>query len=52
MQVATTMLADDLDGLLRETKNLVGEVDFGISVVRMEDLEGDVDPITARKKRE
>jgi hypothetical protein len=52
MQVATAMLADDLDGLLRETKNLVGEVDFSIHVVRMEDLEGDVDPVTASKKRE
>jgi Fusaric acid resistance protein-like len=52
MQVATTMLGDDLDGLLRETKNLVGEVDFGINVVRMEDLEGDMNPITAAKKRE
>ena len=30
MQVATAMLADDLEGLLEETKNLVGEVKFGI----------------------
>lgn len=30
MQVATTMLADDLEGLLEETKNLVGEVKFGL----------------------
>jgi hypothetical protein len=30
MQVATAVLADDLEGLLEETKNLVGEVKFGI----------------------
>lgn len=52
MQVATTMLGDDLDGLLRETKKLVGEVDFKVDVVRMEDLEADVDPIVAEEKRD
>jgi hypothetical protein len=52
MQVATAMMADDLDGLLRETKNLVGEVDFNVNVVRIEDLEANVDPVTASKKRE
>jgi len=29
MQVKTMLLGDDLEGLLRETKKLVGEVDFG-----------------------
>ncbi|OCL10610.1 hypothetical protein AOQ84DRAFT_374763 [Glonium stellatum] len=47
MQLALTMLADDLDGLLRETKTLVGEVDFSLDIVGMEDLEGDLDPISA-----
>ena len=51
MQVATTMINEDLAGLLAETKKLVGEVDFNVNVVRMEDLEGDVDPIEAVEKR-
>jgi hypothetical protein len=43
MQVTTKMLVDDLNGLLRETKTLVGEVAFSVDVVRWEDLEGDID---------
>ncbi len=35
MQVATTMLWDDLEGLLKETKKLVGEVAF----IGMDDVE-------------
>ena len=52
MQVSTTMLADDLAGLLRETKNLVGEADFSLDIVRNEDYEGDVDPIAAATKQD
>lgn len=48
MQVATTMLWDDLEGLLRETKKLVGEVAF----VGMEDVEIDADQVTGGLKRE
>ncbi|KAG0652725.1 hypothetical protein D0Z07_0346 [Hyphodiscus hymeniophilus] len=36
MQVATSMLGDDLEGLLEETKNLVGEVKFGIEAPRVD----------------
>lgn len=52
MQVATTMLADDLEGLLRETKKLVGEITFRVDVVREADWEADVDPIRAAEKRD
>ena len=52
MQIATTMLADDLEGLLRETKKLVGEMDFNVNVVREEDYEADVDPVAAVEKRD
>jgi hypothetical protein len=52
MQVATTMLADDLKGLLRETKKLVGEMDFSVNVVRDGDWEADVDPVRAVEKRD
>jgi hypothetical protein len=52
MNVATTMLADDLEGLLRETKKLVGEMNFRVNVVRDEDLEADVDPVEAAAKRD
>ena len=51
LQVATMMINEDLTGLLAESNKLVGEVDFSINVVRMEDLEGDVDPIGAVEKR-
>ena len=39
MQVATVMIADDLEGLLAETKMPVGEVKSGIEAPRAEDLE-------------
>ena len=52
MQIAATMLADDLEGLLRETKKLVGEMDFSVNVVREEDYEADVDPVAAVEKRD
>lgn len=52
MQVSTTMLADDLAGLLHETKKLVGEADFSMDIVKVEDYEGDIDPITAAEKRD
>lgn len=46
MQVSSTMLRDDLEGLLEETKNLVGEAKFNIDVTGVKDLEsGDADPI-------
>lgn len=48
MQVATTLLWDDLEGLLRETKKLVGEVAF----VGMEDVEIDADQVTGGLKRD
>jgi hypothetical protein len=32
MQIAITMLGDDLTGLLEEAKNLVGEVDYGVDI--------------------
>jgi hypothetical protein len=52
MQVATTMLADDLEGLLRETKKLVGEMDFNVNIVREWDWEANVDPVVAAEKRD
>ena len=48
MQVATTMLADDLEGLLEETKNLVGEVKFGIEALVSEDAS----PVMMGEKRD
>jgi hypothetical protein len=39
MQVATAMLADDLQGLLEETKNLVGEVKFGVEAPGADNVE-------------
>ncbi len=47
MQIATTMVVEDLNGLLSETKKLVGEVDFSADVVRWEDLEGTIEPLRA-----
>jgi hypothetical protein len=38
LQVATSMVADDLEGLLDETKNLVGEVKFGIDAPDRDEL--------------
>ncbi|PVH80431.1 hypothetical protein DL98DRAFT_654821 [Cadophora sp. DSE1049] len=46
MQVATTMLWDDLEGLLRETRKLVGEVAF----VGMEDV--DINGVNRGVKRD
>jgi hypothetical protein len=51
MQVATTMLADDLEGLLEETKNLVGEVKFGIEAPVSRDVEN-ASPVTMGEKRD
>jgi hypothetical protein len=51
MEVATRMLAHDLEGLLRETKILVGEVALGSAdVVPYEDLEGDLDPMGVKEE--
>ena len=50
MQVATTMVVEDLNGLLSETKRLVGEVNFSADVVRWEDLEGAIEPLRAGEK--
>ena len=41
MQVSTTMLAEDLAGLLAETKKLVGEAEFNLDIVQ-EDYEKNV----------
>jgi hypothetical protein len=50
MEVATRMLVDDMEGLLRETKILVGEVALGSAdVVPYEDLEGDMDPMGVKE---
>jgi hypothetical protein len=51
MQVATSMLADDLEGLLEETKNLVGEVKFGIETPGTGNIE-DADPVMTGEKRD
>ncbi|CZR54877.1 uncharacterized protein PAC_04761 [Phialocephala subalpina] len=40
MQVAITMLGDDLVGMLAEAKKLVGEVNYGVDVLGIESLEG------------
>jgi len=37
IQVATALLADDLNGLLCETKKLVGEDNFGIDILPVSD---------------
>jgi hypothetical protein len=51
MEVATRMLVDDLEGLLRETKILVGEVALGnVDVVAFEDLEADLDPVGVKEE--
>ena len=41
MQLALTMLAEDLDRLL-QTKNIVGEVGFTLDIVRAEGLGAEV----------
>ncbi|KFZ19176.1 hypothetical protein V501_00789 [Pseudogymnoascus sp. VKM F-4519 (FW-2642)] len=41
IQVSSTMLRDDLEGLLEETKNLVGEAKFNIDVTGIENLNAD-----------
>jgi hypothetical protein len=51
MQVATAMLADDLEGLLEETKNLVGEVKFGIDAPSADGVES-ASPIIMGEKRD
>lgn len=38
MQVAITMLGDDLKGLLKEAKRLVGEANYGVNVLGIESL--------------
>lgn len=45
MQVSSTMLRDDLEGLLEEAKNLVGESKFNVGGTIVEDLENDVYPV-------
>ena len=52
MQLAAATLAEDLGELLRETKKLVGEMNFRVDVVRDEDLEADMDPVRAAEKRD
>jgi hypothetical protein len=51
MQVATAMIADDLEGLLEETKILVGEVKFGIDAPGTKDLEN-AEPVMMVQKRD
>jgi hypothetical protein len=51
MQVATAMLADDLEGLLEETKNLVGEVKFGIDDAQADSVEN-ASPVMMGEKRD
>jgi hypothetical protein len=41
IQVSSTMLRDDLEGLLEETKNLVGEAKFNIDGTEIENLNAD-----------
>jgi hypothetical protein len=50
MQVSSTMLRDDLEGLLEETKNLVGEAKFNIDGTVVEDLESDMYPVMMGEK--
>lgn len=38
MQVAIAMLGDDLKGLLKEAKVLVGEANYGVDVLGIESL--------------
>ena len=52
MQLAAATLAEDLGELLRETKKLVGEMNFRVDVVRDEDLEADMDPVRGADKRD
>lgn len=57
MQLSTTMLAEDLAGLLEDTKSLVGEAEFNLDIVQ-EDYERSVgtnltsSAIRASKKEE
>ncbi|KUJ08768.1 uncharacterized protein LY89DRAFT_764104 [Mollisia scopiformis] len=43
MQVAITMLGDDLVGMLDEAKKLVGEVNYGVDVLGIQSLEPSAD---------
>lgn len=52
MQVSTTMLRDDLEGLFQETKNLVGEMKFNIDVTGMRDSDNAADPVVIGEKRD
>jgi hypothetical protein len=52
MQIATMMLTDDLEGLLSETKKLVGEMNFNVNVVSEADWEANVAPVRAVQKRD
>ena len=55
MQVSTTMLAEDMAGLLADTKRLVGEAEFNLDVVQ-EDYEKNVGassvPSSLREKKD
>ena len=51
MQVSTAMLADDLEGLLEETQNLVGEVKFGLEPPGGYNVEN-CDPVVLREKKD
>lgn len=52
MEVTLAMMVDDLSELLRETKNLVGEMDFIADIVRDDDLVASVHSSAAAEKRD
>jgi hypothetical protein len=52
MQVSSTMLGDDLEGLLDETKNLVGETEFNINNIGVEDPKNNADPVIPGDKKD
>lgn len=52
MQVSSTMLADDLEGLLEETKVLVGEINFSTNITGANDLEKGTYPVVTGEKED
>lgn len=53
MQVSYALLGDDLEGLLAETKKLVGEARFNSNAAGMEILEnGDIQPVLVGERRD
>lgn len=53
MQVASSLVTDDLKGLVEDVKSLVGEVDFSFKVVSSEDSsETDITPTDSRKGKQ